>query len=102
MPRGDGTGPMGKGPGTGRGLGRGRGRFFQEPVNRVFPPQRQITTKQQKAIVDKEKCTGCGICVNQCPINAISINGTAKIDKTKCTGCGICVAACPVKAIRLG
>jgi len=26
MPRGDGTGPLGRGPGTGRGLGRGGGR----------------------------------------------------------------------------
>lgn len=26
MPRGDGTGPLGKGPGTGRGSGRGQGR----------------------------------------------------------------------------
>ena len=56
-----------------------------------------------KAIVDKEKCTGCGICIDTCDQKAITVddNDIAKIDKEKCTGCGDCVKECPSEAIIL-
>jgi NAD-dependent dihydropyrimidine dehydrogenase PreA subunit len=50
--------------------------------------------------VDETKCTGCGICLNVCPVRAIStIDGKAQIEKEKCINCGVCVSACPVGAI---
>jgi Fe-S-cluster-containing hydrogenase component 2 len=50
--------------------------------------------------VDKEKCTGCGICVNACPTGAISmVSGKAQIDQDECINCGDCVQACPLNAI---
>jgi len=50
--------------------------------------------------VDETKCIGCEICLNVCPINAISIiDGKAQIDKEKCTNCGVCVPSCPTGAI---
>jgi NAD-dependent dihydropyrimidine dehydrogenase PreA subunit len=50
--------------------------------------------------VDETKCTGCGICLNVCPVKAISmIEGKAQIDKGKCTNCGVCASACPAGAI---
>ncbi len=50
--------------------------------------------------VDETKCTGCGICLNVCPVEAISmIDGKAQIDKEKCTNCGVCASACPINAI---
>lgn len=50
--------------------------------------------------IDETKCTGCGICVNSCPVNAISmVDGKAQIDEENCTNCGVCVSACPAGAI---
>ena len=54
------------------------------------------------AKVDSEKCTGCGICANMCPVEAVSLeNGLAKVDEQRCTGCGICVQNCPQGALSL-
>ncbi len=54
------------------------------------------------AIVDKEKCTGCESCVEECPSEAISIvDGKAEIDPDACIDCGVCVDACPVESISL-
>ncbi len=50
--------------------------------------------------VDKEKCVGCGDCVEACPAQAISIVvGKAKINADKCVDCGRCVQVCPEGAI---
>lgn len=50
--------------------------------------------------VDREKCTGCEICLDSCPVEAISmIDGKATIDENRCTDCGACVQICPLGAI---
>ncbi len=53
------------------------------------------------AVVDSEKCTGCGICEDVCPANAITVNGQALVQPELCTGCGLCVGECPNNAIIL-
>lgn len=63
---------------------------------------KKILNKGDKKMfqVEKEKCTGCGICIKVCPVEAISMsNDKAKIDSVKCTDCGKCVAVCPTQAI---
>ena len=51
--------------------------------------------------INKNKCTGCGICIKECPVNAISLNkGKAVIDMKKCIRCGKCHSACPQEAVR--
>lgn len=45
--------------------------------------------------IDKEKCQGCGTCMETCYMDAISIeNGTAVHAET-CRGCGRCAKNCP-------
>ena len=53
------------------------------------------------AVVDAVKCTACGLCVEVCPADAVSLDDIAQIDREKCTGCGQCVTECPQDAISL-
>ena len=51
--------------------------------------------------VDTAKCTGCGICVQKCPVDVISMeNEKAKISMDGCIRCGICHDVCPRQAVR--
>jgi len=43
----------------------------------------------------------CGLCVDICPEQAISMNYAVAIDSSRCTGCGSCVNECPNEAIAL-
>lgn len=63
-----------------------------------FPTSVQIPAA---FIVDPDKCIACGICINQCPTDAITadIDGKAVIDPDLCIACGICANVCPVDAI---
>lgn len=52
--------------------------------------------------IDKEKCTGCGTCVETCPVDALKIeNEKATCDPDTCIDCGTCVDDCPEEAISL-
>ena len=51
--------------------------------------------------VDEEKCVACGICVEECPVDAIEMkDGTAWIDMDECIKCGKCHEVCPENAVR--
>ena len=51
--------------------------------------------------IKEEDCIGCGICVNECPANAISlIDEIAEINMDECIRCGICHDVCPQDAVR--
>ena len=70
----------------------------------------------------QSSCTGCGLCVKACPIDAIKMtqdkvedsvynltdsgndkrhNQFAKVDESICLGCGVCVRNCPRNHIKL-
>jgi uncharacterized Fe-S center protein len=55
------------------------------------------------AFVQKDDCTGCGICVDErCPVKAITItDDIAFVNEAECIGCGLCVTGCTVEAINL-
>lgn len=51
--------------------------------------------------VSKNKCVGCGVCVEDCPTVSISIrNGRARINRETCVSCGTCVHVCPQNAVK--
>jgi len=51
--------------------------------------------------IAESKCTGCGICREHCPQDAIVIDSVAKILDERCIGCTGCIGVCPQRAIRI-
>jgi len=66
-----------------------------------------MTTSLEKAkvraVVDDEKCNGCGVCVPACgdsSYGAISLRDKiAIVDENRCVGCGLCKLVCPKDAV---
>jgi len=62
-------------------------------------------TKNRKLpVIRKGWCKGCGICVEFCPQDALSMDdmGKAILEyPEKCNGCGMCELRCPDLAIEL-
>ena len=64
-----------------------------------------------KAIIDKEICKGCGLCIDACPKKIINLTKTeinamgyqfAGITKIEdCIGCAFCAMMCPDCAIKV-
>ena len=52
----------------------------------------------QIAILER-KCTGCGLCVQNCPFGGIEMKDGKPELTAGCKVCGICVKNCPQKAI---
>jgi heterodisulfide reductase subunit A len=56
------------------------------------------------AVCLEDKCAGCGLCVNQCPYQALSLvekegRTVMHVTEAKCKGCGTCGGFCPGGAI---
>ncbi|MCK5230553.1 MAG: P-loop NTPase [Desulfobulbaceae bacterium] len=49
------------------------------------------------AVINPDKCTQCGICIDLCRFDAIKEN--FEVDAIECEGCGVCVDLCPEQAI---
>jgi heterodisulfide reductase subunit A len=83
------------------------------------PGNFKVKIKEKPRYVDIEKCTGCGVCAQECPIEAISIFNEGlsdrkciyvpypqaiplayTIDRDKCIGCGLCQNLCLADAIK--
>jgi len=62
-----------------------------------------INSTYYLSVIDQDACTGCGICLEWCPTDAIDLNeeGLAQRDESACLGCGVCSRFCPEEAISL-
>ena len=54
------------------------------------------------AHVIDDSCIACGVCMANCPVDAISEGDIYSIDAATCTDCGACAEDCPVGAISAG
>ncbi|MFC1939827.1 FAD-dependent oxidoreductase [Chloroflexota bacterium] len=63
----------------------------------------KVETEATTAEIDETQCSGCRVCNQLCPYNAISYiedEKVSRINEALCKGCGACVAACPSGAIK--
>jgi len=58
-------------------------------------------------IIDKEKCTGCGLCTINCPTKALTISQNSERDvyqllfrQKACNACGVCEKSCPENCLQ--
>jgi ferredoxin len=59
-------------------------------------------------VIDKEKCTGCGLCALRCQEKALTVVLSDEEDSYRiiferdlCTACGLCETSCPEKCLTL-
>lgn len=61
------------------------------------PLRSRIRINEESGTVQMNACNQCGICVQVCPTQALSVNsqGVVMLNAMLCIGCYVCVAACP-------
>ncbi|HQO78041.1 MAG TPA: FAD-dependent oxidoreductase [Thermodesulfobacteriota bacterium] len=72
----------------------------------VILSQKTMKSSGAVAVLKRERCIGCGICVAVCPYSAFNVEDTsvgprAMLAPGVCRGCGTCVARCPRCALSL-
>jgi electron transport complex protein RnfB len=64
------------------------------------PASRVVSAFQ--AELNSDTCTGCGICVKRCQMDALSLeDGHAVLDLDYCIGCGLCVPTCKSDSLKM-
>ena len=54
------------------------------------------------AYVAADACSGCGLCGEICPMEAVTItDGIAAVMENRCIGCGVCASRCPQGSIQM-
>jgi NAD-dependent dihydropyrimidine dehydrogenase PreA subunit len=51
--------------------------------------------------VDESRCNACGLCIENCQFDALTMGDVVVVSQTRCVGCGVCVSTCPDQALIL-
>jgi len=72
---------------------------------------KSIDSSNYRAKFNQETCSGCGLCVKRCPMEAIELEASEKatnklgkhavLEAGACIGCGVCAYKCPTGSIVL-
>ena len=70
-----------------------------------------VSTTNYLPVIDGEKCSGCGKCVEVCPVEALCLvtagdprnkkKKKARVDEQLCLGCAVCIRNCQKDALCL-
>jgi uncharacterized protein len=65
--------------------------------------QKQRMHSDYHPVLERNKCTRCGMCVNICPTGAATVSEPdyPEYDLKKCVGCAQCIAMCPELALQI-
>jgi TPP-dependent indolepyruvate ferredoxin oxidoreductase alpha subunit len=76
--------------------------FRSAALQYVAPSMDACTANLSVARIDKEKCNGCGRCLEPAHCLAISLGDRkAIVNKTECLGCGTCFLLCSRQAVSM-
>jgi formate hydrogenlyase subunit 6/NADH:ubiquinone oxidoreductase subunit I len=85
--------------------------FFKKPITEQYPFVKTAAPEnlRGKLIWDPEKCTGCQLCIKDCPSNGIELLVVDKVNKKfvmrynidRCTFCAQCVESCRSGCIEM-
>ena len=72
-------------------------------LNSSIDPECGIERPRPVAFIDPQRCIGCTLCIQACPVDAIV--GASKqmhiVLPDWCTGCDLCIPPCPVDCITM-
>lgn len=69
---------------------------------RRFGHLRPVHTSNYLPRIDPEGCSGCGLCRQCCPVDAVALEeGIAVVAEDRCLGCGLCARECATSALRM-
>jgi formate hydrogenlyase subunit 6/NADH:ubiquinone oxidoreductase subunit I len=85
--------------------------LFKRPITERYPFERKPTPERLRGhlMFDPSKCTGCKICVRDCPALGIELMVVDKVNKRfvmrfhtdRCTYCAQCVVSCNFDALGM-
>ena len=85
--------------------------FFRRPATQMYPFQRRSAPERfrGKLVYDPAKCSGCQLCIKDCPSEAIELIVVDKIKKKfvlryhqdRCTACAQCVVNCRFSCLEM-
>jgi formate hydrogenlyase subunit 6/NADH:ubiquinone oxidoreductase subunit I len=85
--------------------------LFKKPVTELYPFEKTDPPERFRGrlFFDPSACTGCALCVKDCPANAIELvtldraakRFVLKYQTDRCIYCGQCVVGCRFKCIRM-
>jgi NAD(P)H-quinone oxidoreductase subunit I len=85
--------------------------LFRKPITEFYPAQRQRTPERLRGKLywSPENCSGCCLCVKDCPSNALELITIDKANKRfvlhydagRCTFCAQCVQNCRFNCLEM-
>ena len=78
-------------------------------INMQIINENEFPQDMPPAVVDQDRCDGCGFCVDICPRSCLKVvpnpdrpaHRIVRITPKLCSGCGACQGTCPKEAVSI-